>query len=460
MNRRIYLSPPHMFGNERELVDEAFASNYIAPCGPMVERFERRLAEHAGMPCACAVSSCTAALDLLFHELGVGAGDTLFCSNLTFIASIGPAVHRGALPVFIGSDAGSWTLSPALLAEALNDAGRAGTLPKAVVAVDLYGQCCDYAAIEALCDAFEVPLIVDAAEALGAGYCDEGYCDEGLAAMESVKGELLPSHSQPLLRPRSRLRRGSGAHGDRNDEGKRGREPKGSAKLLLSHSQPVSGCEKGCEKGVRPAGAAGWAGVFSFNGNKIITSSGGGALISRDAEVVRRAVKRSQQSREAAVWYEHRELGFNHRMSNIVAAIGLGQLENLDRIIEKKRAVFASYRRLLGDAETIAFMPEAEYGRCTRWLTVLRIGADKPSAAGAPSARVLRVIDALERENIEARPVWKPMHMQPVFQGCRVYGGSVDQAIFTDGLCLPSGTGVSESDIERIAGIVRQALRA
>jgi dTDP-4-amino-4,6-dideoxygalactose transaminase len=252
--------------------------------------------------------------------------------------------------------------------------------------------------------------------------------------------------------------KGEGPQSGGNGEGERG-----SAKLLPSHLQPLRGCKKslrGCKKGVRAAGDAGWAGVYSFNGNKIITSSGGGALISRDPEVVRRALKRSQQSREEAVWYEHREVGFNHRMSNIVAAIGLGQLENLERIIVRKRAIFESYRRLLEDAGEIEFMPEAHYGSCTRWLTVLRLREGRAAAAGAPSERVMRIIAALERENIESRPVWKPMHMQPVFQGCRVYGGDVDEAIFAGGVCLPSGTGLCESEIERIAGVVKAALRA
>jgi len=440
-----------MFGNERELVDEAFASNYIAPCGPMVERFEETFAGRVGMPHACALSSCSAALDLLFHELGVGSGDVIFCSNLTFVASIASAVHRGAVPVFIGSEAGTWTISPGLLEEALNDARRAGKMPKAVVAVDLYGQCCDYDAIEKLCLAFDVPLIIDAAEAMGSGYCG-------------------------LLRPHSLLRQGSGAHGGRNDEGKKGGcndegqrggrngESEKEAvvvglKVLHSDLPPLSGRKNKC----RQAGDAGWAAVYSFNGNKIITSSGGGMLASRDEEIVARARKRAQQSRDARVWYEHSELGYNYRMSNIVAAIGLGQLFNLDQIVEKKRAIFGLYVQLLDSHPGVNFMPEANYGICNRWLTVVTLAQSGPSGltpadASQPSAAVLGAIKALESENIEARPVWKPMHLQPVFKGCRVYGERVDEEIFRRGLCLPSGTGLREEDIERIVNILRNTL--
>ena len=426
-----------MFGNERELVDEAFASNYIAPCGPMVERFELALAESVGVPHACALASGTAALDLLCHELRIAPGDTIFCSNLTFVASIAPAVHRGAVPVFIGSDEASWTISPSLLEEALEVARRAGKLPRAVVAVDLYGQCCDYAVLEELCQRYEVPLIVDAAEALGAGYCDHT-----VVTMERLKG---------LLQPQSGC----------NQEVKRGSERQAAEgrEVLNSTLQPLGGCKKGgCKKGWRQAGDAGWAAIYSFNGNKIITSSGGGMLVSRDQGLIERACKRAQQSRNPKVWYEHSELGYNYRMSNIVAAIGLGQLMNLERIVVKKRRIFELYQERLGDLPGVEFMPEAAYGRCNRWLTVMRLkasGMGGGSKPGCPSALVLRVVAALEAANIEARPVWKPMHLQPVFAGSQVYGAQVDEEIFRSGICLPSGTGLSQDEIGRVADIVR-----
>ena len=393
-----------MCGNERLRVDEAFASNYIAPCGPMVDRFEREFAAAIGVSNACAVSSGTAALDLLFRELGVSQGDRVFCSDLTFVSSIAPAVHRGAVPVFIDCDASTWTMNPDLLEEALADGAKEGRLPKAVVAVDLYGQCCDYDRIEPLCERYGVPLIIDAAEALGAVY--------------------------------------------------------GNEQLAISNRQVLPGR-------VRCAGDAGWAAVYSFNGNKIITTSGGGMVASRDAGIVERARKRSQQSREPVAWYEHEELGYNYRMSNIVAAVGVGQLESLERIVEKKRQIFNWYCRRLEGLAGVAFMPEAVYGRCTRWLTVMEISSKVlkgesskvgESELGRPADVVMRAIAALERENIESRPVWKPMHLQPVFCGAKHYDGSVSERLFRAGLCLPSGAGLSDSDVDRISSLLLAVL--
>ena len=448
MNKRIFLSPPWLGGSERDRVEEAFASGYIAPCGPMVDRFERAFAERTGIAHACALSSGSAALDLLFHELGIGLGDRVFCSDLTFISSIASAVQRGAEPVFIDCDETSWTMDPDLLEEALAQAVAEGRLPKAVVAVDLYGQCCDYGRIESLCEQYGVPLIIDAAEALGACYCDHGV----VAGTQNSERRTLNAEA-----------------GTFNAQG-------------------------------RSAGDAGWAAVFSFNGNKIITTSGGGMLASRDAGVVERARKRAQQAREPVVWYEHRELGYNFRMSNIVAAIGVGQLEALEIILAKKRQIFEWYCERLEDVPGVRLMPEAGYGRCSRWLTVVELlrprsgrndeckngrGTGTRCARGMqwgdargepndepgrprsgrndecknePSAQVMRVIEALERENIESRPVWKPMHLQPVFQGARVVGGAVCERLFANGLCLPSGAGLERDDVERICDVVVAAL--
>jgi dTDP-4-amino-4,6-dideoxygalactose transaminase len=419
MQKRIFLSPPWMSGNELPLIGEAFASNYIAPCGPMVERFEREFAKTVGLSYACALSSGTAALDLLFHELNVTPGDTVFCSDLTFVASVAPAVHRGAVPVFIDCDAATWTMNPDLLEEALSDAAKAGRLPKVVVAVDLYGQCCDYVRIEAACEKYGVPLIIDAAEALGAEY------GTGSSKVEGAEGG------------------GRGAEVDRETE---------SDFRTLELPNPRTSFS-------RHAGDAGWAAVYSFNGNKIITTSGGGMVASRDEGVIARARKRSQQSREPVVWYEHEALGYNYRMSNIVAAIGVGQLNCLEEIIQKKRRIFKWYRLRLGDA--VSFMPEAVYGQCTRWLTVAQIesevGGRRPEV-GRPADVVMRVMAALEKENIESRPVWKPMHLQPVFKGAKVYGGQVSARLFANGLCLPSGTGLSDADVSCVSGITIRAL--
>jgi len=430
MNKRIFLSPPWMGGNEQVFVDEAFASGYIAPCGPMVDRFERDLAAVAGLPNVCAVSSGTAALDLLFHELGVCSGDRVFCSDLTFVSSIAPAVHRGARPVFIDCDEATWTIDPERLLEALADAAKGGRLPKAVVAVDLYGQCCDYDRIERACEQYGVPLLIDAAEALGAVY-------RGAASVGAIiAGDVKRPHESNL----------------------RG---------LL-----------------RQAGDAGWAAVYSFNGNKIVTTSGGGALASTDKGVIDRARMRAQQAREPVAWYEHKELGYNYRMSNIVAAIGVGQLQNLKRIIEKKRQIFGWYQERLAGAGTVRFMPEAEYGRCTRWLTVVEVahavgrgqkaGVGEPRVECAspqnpmsalrneiqqPSAVIREIIDALERENIESRPVWKPMHLQPVFRNEQVYGGHISERLFENGMCLPSGSGLTENDVDRVCDGFVKALK-
>ncbi|MCL1920116.1 MAG: DegT/DnrJ/EryC1/StrS family aminotransferase [Kiritimatiellaeota bacterium] len=371
MSERVFLSPPWMGGNEREMVEAAFASNYIAPCGPMVDAFEEAFAQSVALPHACALSSCSAALDLLFHELNIQKGDRVFCSDLTFVASVASAVRRGAEPVFIDCDKTSWTMDPDLLGEALADARRDNRLPKAVIAVDLYGQCCDYGRIENLCAEHGVPLIIDAAEAVGATY----------------KG--------------------------------------------------------------RPAGNAGLAAVYSFNGNKIITTSGGGMLASRDASLVARATKRAQQSREPKVWYEHEELGYNYRMSNILAAIGIAQLRMLPEIVRRKRQIFARYGERLRDHPEIRFMPEASYGEPTRWLTVAQIEAHDPNL----------LIQTLEGANIESRPIWKPMHLQPVFRGARVYGGAIGERLFKTGLCLPSGAGLSTFDIDRICAILKDCLR-
>lgn len=413
MQKRIYLSPPWMSGSELPLIEEAFASNYIAPCGPMVDRFEREFTKVVGMPDACAVSSGTAALELLFHELGVGRNDVVFCSDLTFVSSIGPAVHRGAVPVFIDCDEATWTMDPSLLEEALADAAKAGRLPKAVVSVDLYGQCCDYERVEAACGKYGVPLIIDAAEALGARYVGRNPCVHDFSRV-STNVQMNPRLNE----------------------------------------QPA---------GHRHAGDAGWAAVYSFNGNKIITTSGGGMVASRDEGVVERARKRSQQSREPAVWYEHTEVGYNHRMSNIVAAIGVGQLQHLDEIVAKKRRVFGWYHEKLSGVAGLSFMPEAVYGQCTRWLTGITVGSGQSAVGGRenrgrPSEEVMRVIEALERENIESRPVWKPMHLQPVFRGAKVYGGGVGERLFVKGLCLPSGAALSESDVGRICERVVSAI--
>ena len=376
MDKRIYLSPPHLSGHERSYVKAAFDSNFVAPCGPMVNLFEERLAARVRMPFACALSSATAAFDLLCDVLPIGPGDTVFCSDLTFIASIGPAVRRGATPVFIDSDETTWTMDPVLLEKALEEARVNGKLPKAVVTVDLYGQCCDYAVIEPLCKRYGVPLIADAAEALGSTF------------------------------------------------------------------RAADGTE-------RSAGDAGIAGYWSFNGNKIITTSGGGMLASHDKALVDHVRFLSQQAREPVPWYEHKEIGTNARLSNISAAIGVGQLECLSAKVERRHRIGDLYRECLSGVEGLRFLEDAPYGRSNRWLTVIRL-----PAGNEPE----RIRLELEKHNIESRHVWKPMHLQPVFKDAKTYGGEVSERLFADGLCLPSGTAMTDDEVRDVAGVLLDAL--
>jgi dTDP-4-amino-4,6-dideoxygalactose transaminase len=388
-----------MGGEELQLVRDAFEGNYIAPTGPQVDAFEKEFAERVGVKHAVALSSGTAALHLALRILGVGPGDEVFASDLTFIGSVSPIVFQGGTPVFIDSESTSWNMDPTLLAQELETCKRRGKLPKAVVPTDLYGQCADLDRIMAACEPYEVPVVLDAAEALGATY--NGRC--------------------------------------------------------------------GC------VGAK--AAIFSFNGNKIITTSGGGMLVSDEAELIEKARCLAQQARDPAPHYEHSTIGYNYRMSNVLAAIGRGQLRVLDQRVEIKRKIFACYQEALGDVPGIEFMPEAKYGRSTRWLTVIVI---TPEEFGMDREAVRQ---ALEAENIEARPVWKPMHLQPVFevekveeveevqtvqkvQGveqtykARVVGGEIAEDLFNRGLCLPSGTAMTEEDLERVVKVIRECSRS
>jgi len=367
---RIYLSSPHMSGIELTHVHEAFATNWIAPLGPQVDAFEREFCACTGAGYAAAVSSGTAALHLALILCGVGLGDEVFVSTLTFSASVNPIIYQGARPVFVDSEQRSWNLDPDLLAAALEERARRGRLPKAVILVHLYGQSADIDPVLEVCQRFDIPLIEDAAEALGATY--------------------------------------------------KGRMP----------------------------GTRGRCGVYSFNGNKIITTSGGGMLVSADADLVQHARKLATQAREPAPHYEHTEIGYNYRMSNVLAAIGRGQLTVLEDHVIARRRNFERYCHALGNLAGIDFMPEAAWGRHTRWLTVMTID---PSRFGADRERVRR---ALEVENIEARPVWKPMHLQPVFAAYERLGGDVAEGFFQRGLCLPSGSDLTEADLQRVIDVI------
>ena len=370
ITKRLFLSPPHMSGREQDFIAEAFESNYIAPLGPQVDAFEQEFAKKIGISNVVALSSCTAALHLALHVAGVRDGDEVIASTLTFIGSVSPITYLGGIPVFIDSDRLSWNMDTELLAETIHSCSKTNRLPKAVIPTDLYGQCCDLDRILEICSPFDIPVIVDAAESLGATY--RGRC----------------------------------------------------------------------------SGVGAKAAAYSFNGNKIITTSGGGMLASDDAEFIAQARFLSQQARDAAPHYEHSRIGFNYRMSNILAAIGRGQLEVLDKRVEAKRRVFEKYQAALKDLAGLEFMPEAPYGQSNRWLTVVLIS---PGQFGVDRETVRL---ALEKENIEARPVWKPMHLQPVFEGSRCIGGSVAEDLFRRGLCLPSGTAMTDDDIQRVTSVI------
>jgi dTDP-4-amino-4,6-dideoxygalactose transaminase len=373
---RIYLSPPHMGEEERALLLDAFDSNWIAPLGPHVDAFERELCAATGSPHACALSSGTAALHLALVLLGVGPGDDVLVSTLTFAASANAVRYVGANPVFVDCAPETWTMDADLLGEALEDGVKRQRLPKAVITVDLYGQCCDYDRILAVCERFGVPVVQDAAEALGSTH--------------------------------------------------RG----------------------------RAAGSQGVLGVLSFNGNKIITTSGGGALVSSRQEWIAKARFLATQARDPALHYQHSHIGYNYRLSNLLAAVGRGQLKHLADRVARRRESFAWYVRELSSLPGWTFMPEAAYGASNRWLTCAQVDPEKAGVS------VPAICEHLSTLDIEARPVWKPMHMQPVFADCRVYGGDVSQRLFERGLCLPSGSSLTVEDRQRVADAIREAVTA
>lgn len=370
-SKRIYLSSPHLGEWERRFVTEAFETNWVAPLGPNVDAFEREFCEIVGCKHAAATSSGTAALHLALILAGVGPGDEVLVSSLTFVASVNPIIYQGATPVFIDAERGSWNMDPQLAIEAIEQRAARGKAPKALILVHLYGQSADTAPIRAACDRHGVMLIEDAAEALGATYHDAS------------------------------------------------------------------------------PGTFGKMGIFSFNGNKIITTSGGGMLVSDDAELIQHARKLATQARDPAPHYEHTEIGFNYRLSNICAGIGRGQLRVLEDRVLARRAVYNRYVEALSDLPGIEFAAEAPWGRHTRWLTCLTID---PAKFGADRETLRKIMEA---DNVEARPVWKPMHMQPIFASCEVYGGAVGADLFERGLCLPSGSNMTAEEQDRVIAHIR-----
>lgn len=372
---KVYLSPPDVGSRERELLLEAFDSGWLAPVGPQVDAFEAELAASVGVGHAAALSSGTAALHLALRLVGVGEGDEVVTSTLSFAATANAVCYRGARPVFVDVDPATWQLDPAVVADALQQRAEQGRLPAAVVTVDLYGQCADADAIAEACAAHGVPVIEDAAEALGAIYKD------------------------------------------------------------------------------RRAGALGRVACLSFNGNKIITTTGGGMLVSDDGELVDRARFLASQAREPAAHYEHPTVGYNYRLSNLLAAVGRAQLGSLDDKVAARQAINARYREGLGDLPGVGFMPQAPYGTPTWWLTCVTVDAD--TFGSSPD----QIRHALAAADIEARPVWKPLHLQPAFAQAPTVGGEVAAGLFARGLCLPSGSTLTPADQDRVIDVVRDQAR-
>jgi dTDP-4-amino-4,6-dideoxygalactose transaminase len=366
-NKKIWLASPHMSdeGYEMQYVREAFNTNWVAPLGPNVNEFEKELAARVGSKHAAAMTSGTGAIHLALKAAGVGEGDIVFCPTLTFSATANPIIYQNATPVFIDSDYETWNMDASALEAAFE---KYGDKVKAVLVVHLYGFSADMDKIMDICSRYDVTVIEDAAESLGAYY--------------------------------------KGKH----------------------------------------TGTFGEFGVFSFNGNKIITTSGGGMLVSDDEEKIKKVRFWSTQSRDAARHYQHSELGFNYRMSNVVAGIGRGQLKVLDQRVAKKKYIFEFYKKELGRLEGVEFMPINKWNEPNYWLSVMTLKGE---------VRPLDVMEALEKENIESRPVWKPMHMQPFFAEYDYVGGDVSEKLFENGVCLPSDTKMTDEDLERICGIIK-----
>jgi dTDP-4-amino-4,6-dideoxygalactose transaminase len=371
--KRVYLASPHMSeqGYEMAFIQEAFATNWIAPLGPNVDAFEKEVVQRVGVKAALAVSSGTAAIHLALKAVGVGPGDLVFCQDLTFAATANPIRYQGAVPVFIDSNH-TWNMCPEALRKAFHRYETLGQKPKAVIVVHLYGLSADLDPILEICREYGVPLIEDAAESLGSSY-------------------------------------------------------KGKA-----------------------TGTIGDLGIYSFSGNKIITTSGGGMLVSNDEEKIEKARYWATQAREPVLHYEHRDLGYNYRLSNVLAGIGRGQLRVLDERIAKKKYIFDYYKEHLSGLEGLEMMPVQDYDEPNYWLScILLNGNVKPT----------NIIEALEAENIESRPIWKPMHLQPYYKDCDFITlqeqGSVSEDIFNRGVCLPSDTKMTDEDLERVVGVIR-----
>jgi dTDP-4-amino-4,6-dideoxygalactose transaminase len=363
---RIYLSSPHMSGNELKYVGEAFSTNWVSPMGENIDFFERDLVNYTGAKGAAVLSSGTAAIHLALIILGIKAGDEVLCSTFTFAASANPIVYQGATPVFIDSEEETWNMDPEVLEEAILDRLRLGKKPSAIILVHLYGMPAKMDEIMAIANKYEIPVIEDAAEALGSTY----------------KGKQL--------------------------------------------------------------GTFGAMGVYSFNGNKIITTSGGGALVSDNLAYIEKAKFLATQARDDKPYYQHSEIGYNYRMSNICAGIGRGQMEVIDHRVKQRRSNYQFYSQHLAENPFINFVDEPEGFFSNRWLTCCVLDADLGYNA------IEEITKLLAKDNIEVRPLWKPMHSQPVFENCPYYGNGVSDKLFIRGICLPSGSNLELEELQRV----------
>ena len=364
MNKRIFLSAPHQSGKEAEYFNEVLKSNYIAPIGEYLDRFEDDIEKYTGTKNALGVMNGTAAIHLALIVLGIKRGDDVLASTFTFIGSVNAIVYQGANPIFIDSDKESWNLSPKLLNKYLCECEKK---PKALIVTHLYGQCADIEKIADICNLHGVYLIEDAAESLGATY----------------KGKH------------------TGTFGD--------------------------------------------FGIYSFNGNKILTTGGAGMLISDNEAWIKKAKFYSTQSKEDEIYYQHEEIGYNYRLSNPTAAIGVAQMEVIEERVSKKREIFEWYKKYLGDVEEITFMPELESSRGNRWLTAITF----------EKTPYMKILKALENINVESRPLWKPMHMQPVFKDAKAIVDGTSEELFKKGLCLASSTIMTEEDVKMICDVIK-----
>ena len=367
---KIWLSPPHISDNEQKYVDEAFSQNWIAPAGPHLDRFEEEISMISNDYGVAALSSGTAAIHLALILLGIKKDDIVICSSFTFSASVNPIIYQGANPVFIDSERDTWNMDPVLLEKAIKDYIKKGKKPKAIILVHLYGYPAKINEILKISNKYDIPIIEDAAEAIGSKY-----------------------NNQPL-------------------------------------------------------GTFAEIGIFSFNGNKIITTSSGGALISKNRKHVEKAKFLSTQSRDDFPHYEHSEIGYNYRMSNVCAAIGIGQIEVLESRVEKRRYIYNFYRKNLSSIPLISFVDDIDGFYSNRWLTTILISND--SEINREDIRL-----ELLKNNIESRPLWKPMHIQPIFNTCDSYINGVSEDFFDRGLCLPSGSSIQEKDLLRVVKIIK-----